>query len=186
MFTVNGVEFDMAAAPVGINHGYTKAQRDALTDDTLIKVCDQAIKMNFLVKLTKCLQVTTYNPADMKDSNNFFNFVSQWETIILAIKTHLKTYYMETPFILCVCNKTCPDVDSVCAYEFQLGEFLHESALNRGDGASYVDYPSAIVINHPTAPTGTVTISDGGDIIRNWHTMTLQQVCDSIKLQLDL
>ena len=75
-FAINGVEFDTAATPSGINHGYTKAQCDTLTDDTLIKVCNQAIKSNLPVKLTKGLQVTTYNSADMKDTNNFFNFVS--------------------------------------------------------------------------------------------------------------
>ena len=184
-FTVNGVEFDTAAAPSGISHGYTKAQRDALADETLIKVRNQVIKTNLSAKLTKGLQVTTYNPADMKDSNNFFNFVSQWETVILAIETHLKTYYMESPFTLYVRHETRPDIDAVRAYEFALGEFLRESAANGGDGASYVDSTTATAVNRPTAPAGTVTISDGGDIIRNWHTMTLQQVCDSVKLQLE-
>ena len=54
-FNVNGVEFDTAATPAGVNHGYTKAQHDALTDDTLIKVRDQAIKTNLAAKLTKGL-----------------------------------------------------------------------------------------------------------------------------------
>ena len=120
----------------------------------------------------------------MKDSNNFFNFVSQWETVILAIETHLKTYYMETPFTLYVRNETRPDADTLRAFEFELGEFLRASALNGGDGKSYVDATTATVVNRPARPVGTITISDGGDIICNWHMMTLQQVCDSVKLQL--
>ena len=183
-FAINGVEFDTATTPSGINHGYTKAQRDALTDDTLIKVHDQAIKSNLPAKLTKGLQVTTYNPADMKDTNNFFNFVSQWESVILSVETHLKTYYMETPFTLYVRTKTQPDADELCIYEMELGNFLIALADNGGDGKSYVDATTATVVNRPIHPTGIVAISGGGDIIRNWHTMSLEQVCDSVKLQL--
>ena len=62
-FTVNSVEFDTATTPVDINHGYTKVQCGTLTDDTLIKVCNQAIKTNLGAKLTKGLKVTTYNPT---------------------------------------------------------------------------------------------------------------------------
>ena len=156
--------------------------RDALTDDTLIKVCNQAIKTNLAAKLKKGLQVTIYNFADMKDSSNFFNLVSQWETIVLSIETHLKMYYMETPFTLYTSRETCPNDDLIWSYDFALGEFLGESALHGGDSEFYTDGEDRFC--HPTAPTGTVLITSGGDTIHNWHTMTLAQVCNSIKLWL--
>ena len=81
-FTVGDVQFDTTATPPAIVHGYNKTTRDALTDDTLIKVRTLVIKSNLSSKLTKGLQVTTYSPSDLKDPNNFFNFVSQWESVI--------------------------------------------------------------------------------------------------------
>eukprot|EP00977_Amphora_coffeiformis_P011241 scaffold2705_cov152-Amphora_coffeaeformis.AAC.2 len=59
-------------------------------------------------KLTKSLQVTTCNPDDRKNKNNFFNFVSSWEGNVLSIESHFKTFYMETLFTLYTYVETPP------------------------------------------------------------------------------
>ena len=76
--TIGDVTFDITT-PVNtpIIAGYDKAIRDNLTDDILIKVGTAGTKSNLIAKLTKGLQVSTYKPSNIKDPNNFFNFVLQ-------------------------------------------------------------------------------------------------------------
>ena len=180
-FNINGVDFDLGRGPTPINHGYNKAGRQALTGDQLIKVHDLAVKTNFVAKLTKGLQVSTYNPSDLKDPNNFFNFVSQWESVILSIETHFKTYCMESPFTLFVRTVTEPTEAEQAQYEFDLHDFLRQSAANGGDAQSYVD-AQAVIVNRPNPPQGATTIVNGGNILRDWHSMTLKQVQESVGL----
>ena len=37
--------------------------------------------------------------------------------------------------------------------------------------------------DRPTEPPVTVAITDGGDILRNWHTTTLAEIVESVKAQ---
>ena len=80
------------------------------------------------------------------------------------------------------------DVDTLLAYQHELGEFLCNSALFDGDNTSYVDDSGMtnVTVNRPVQPAGTLMLSSGGDIICNWHRMTLAQVCESVCLQLDM
>ncbi len=181
-FGIGGVTFDTGATPAPVNHGYTKAQRDALTDDTLIKVHDLATKSNLDAKLTKGLQVTTFNPTDLKDSSNFFNFVSQWEAVILQIETHLKTYFMESPFTLAQEEITAVTAVERRDYEFRLTAFLAASAANNGNAQSYVDATNATNVTRPVEPQGTTRITEGGFILRDWHNMSLNEVAKSVTL----
>ena len=181
-FTLNNVNFDTTRARATINHGYTKAQRTALTGDALIKVHDLAVKTNFVAKLTKGLQVTTYDPADLKNPNNFFNFASQWESILLSIESHLKTYSMTSPFSLFREVITPPSEADMQAYQMELHNFLTESGANGGDANFYVDGTTATRHDRPDPPTGTTVIEIGGDILRDWHTMKLNEVVDSVDL----
>ena len=57
--------------------GFDLAACAALANDNLCKVCDAATKSKLEAKLTKSLQVSTFNPSEMKDKNNFFNFENQ-------------------------------------------------------------------------------------------------------------
>ena len=55
---IHGVTYDIrryGRAPAAINHGHTRASRDALADDTLIKVHDLATRSNLPAKLSKGL-----------------------------------------------------------------------------------------------------------------------------------
>ena len=191
-FTINGVAFDTTARPGAIVHGYDAAARAALTGDTLIKVRNLASKSNLDAKLTKGLQVSTFNPADMKDSTNFFNFVSQWEAVILQMETHLKTYYMESPFTLFTSTTAPVPEDQMTIYEFEIGEYLRDQNIARLAGAvvaadSYTVTSAGgtlTTVNRPAKPTGAYTIDDGGDILREWHNMSLKEVLHSVELQL--
>ena len=132
--TIGDVTFDITA-PVNtpITAGYDKATRDSLTDDILIKVRSAATKSNLIAKLTKGLQVSTYKPSDIKDPNNFFNFVSQWEAVILSMETHLNTYYMLTPFKLYRTTRRRASNDEMLVYQTRLAAFLEAIALNSGN-----------------------------------------------------
>ena len=174
--------FDATAAPAAINHGCTKAQRDALTDDQLIKVRDLAVKCSLAAKLTKGLQVSTCNPADLKDPNNFFNFVSQWESVILNFETHFKTFCMESPFTLFIKNETTVTDAQRDQCQFELQAFLQNSATNGGTPYVYTDPTSGDDVLRPEAPTAAFTIEEGGNILRDWHTMSLAQVQESVAL----
>ena len=61
---------------------FNEAARTALTGDGLRKVRDAATTSNLDDKITKTLQASSFNPTDMKDPNNFFNFVNQWQSIL--------------------------------------------------------------------------------------------------------
>ena len=186
MTTIGNLTFDttrVVAAPVV--HGYDRASRAALADDTLIKVRDLATRSNLDGKLTKGLQVTSYNPSDLKDSNNFFNFVSTWEGVILSIETHLKTYFMETPFTIVNQRVTEPTEAERRAYEFDLLIFLSASS-DAGGTAESCDETLAdgtVVTNErPVPPTGTVALVEVGNLLRDWHNITLAQVVESMDL----
>ena len=182
--SVGDVVFDLSkTVAVVVNHGYDKAQRAALTDDILIKVRDAAVKCNLDAKITKGLQVTTYNPEDLKNPSNFFNFVSSWEAIMLQIETHFKTFYMGSPFTLFILERDPVTEDDLQIYEWNLTKFLTDSAANSGDHLSYNDGTNDIF--RPVEPKGALTLRNGGNILRDWHTMTLQQVIASVRAFLD-
>ena len=186
MPTIDGIDFDTTRRiTTSLSLGYTKAQRDGLADAELIKVRDAAVKTNLTAKLTKGLQVSTYNPTDLKDPNNFFNFVSTWESVILQIDTHLKTFHMQSPFSFFKEEVTNPTEAELRDHEFDLSTFLMESAANGGNALSYTDTASGNVVNRPPAPTGTVTLVHDGNILTAWHTLTLDQVAASVRLQVD-
>eukprot|EP00977_Amphora_coffeiformis_P021331 scaffold9179_cov159-Amphora_coffeaeformis.AAC.1 len=130
-------------------------------------------------------------------------------TLVLSIKSHLKMFYMETPFTLYSRTETEPsqtelefyqvtlnaflsngDEPSQTELEFYqvtLNAFLSNSLIENGDGDSYTNTAltgDAGIVFRPDPPPSIVTIRSAGNIIREWHTMTLEQVVDSVKLQL--
>ena len=76
---------------------------------------------------------------------------------------------------------TPPSNDQKKAYQFDLTNFLIDSAQRRGDANSYTDQNGNDVLR-PTPPASTFVIADAGNLLRNWHTMTLEQVLDSVRL----
>jgi hypothetical protein len=173
-FTLGGIVFDTAAKPLPVVHGYSKSQRDNLTDDSLIKVYEHAVKSNLSDKLTKGLQVTTFNPSDMKDKNNFFVFVAQWQTVVLMMESHLSTYYMQSAFQLFKIEVTEVSSDAMLMYQGAL--LSHLTAIGAG---------AAAVPARPTEPVGVMSITGGTEsILISWFSLSLEDVTKSVEAQI--
>eukprot|EP00977_Amphora_coffeiformis_P009381 scaffold2165_cov73-Amphora_coffeaeformis.AAC.1 len=87
----------------------------------------------------------------MKNKNNFFNCVSSWESNVLSIESHLKTFYMETPFTLYSRTETEPSQTKLEFYQVTLNTFFSNSLIENGDGDSY---------------TSTTLTGDAGIVLR--------------------
>eukprot|EP00977_Amphora_coffeiformis_P006567 scaffold1406_cov167-Amphora_coffeaeformis.AAC.1 len=106
----------------------------------------------------------------MKNKNNFFNFVSSWESNVLSIESHLKTFYMETHFTLYSRTETEASQTELKFYQVTLNAFLSNSLIENGDGNSY---------------TSTALTGDAGLVLRPVPPpSTVKRVVDSVKLQL--
>ena len=82
-------------------------------------------------------------------------------------------------------NPPNPDVQAL--YEAQLAQFLIGNAHFNGDGQVYTDTSGAAPrdVNRPAAPATTVTIFNTNlNVLRDWHALTLEQVVESVSLQL--
>ena len=110
------IEFNTAVEQAPVTTTYNEATRTALTGDTLVKVHDLAIKSNLPDKLTKQLQVTTFDPSKLKNSNNFFNL----QTYIQLMETHFTAFYIKSPFHLVKCTTTPPLVADIEMHNAQL------------------------------------------------------------------
>ena len=73
----------------------------------------------------------------MKDKNNFFVFVSQWESVIIQMDTHIRAFYMQSAFNIYRENVTNPTDDMMLAYRVQLGTFIVESQRWGGTADEY-------------------------------------------------
>eukprot|EP00977_Amphora_coffeiformis_P014815 scaffold4225_cov183-Amphora_coffeaeformis.AAC.1 len=96
----------------------------------------------------------------MKNKNNFFNFVSSWESNVLSIESHLKTFYIETPFTLYSRTETEASQTELEFYQVTLNTFLSNSLIENGDGNSYTSTAltgDAGIVLHPVPPPSTVT-----------------------------
>eukprot|EP00977_Amphora_coffeiformis_P013291 scaffold3422_cov150-Amphora_coffeaeformis.AAC.1 len=94
---------------------------------------------------------------------------------------------METLFTLYSRTETEESQTELEFYQVTLNAFLSNSLIENGDGNSYTSTTltgDAGLVLCPVPPPSTVTIRAAGNIIREWHTMTLEQVVDSVKLQL--
>lgn len=98
----NGITItvDVAHVAAPIQTGFDAAERDALADDTLVKVRDKATKSNLPVKFALSLQVSSFDPKHLGDKGNFFSYVTDWQTSLSLIREHLRAFYMETPFLI--------------------------------------------------------------------------------------
>ena len=114
------------------------------------------------------------------------------------METHLNTYYMMTPFTLYRTRSRRASNDELLVYQTRLAAFLEASQLAGGDSHCYELTPARPAVpavgnpgdlNHvpaqgpvaavyeyrPTEPPTTVSITDGGNILRNTSLLTLPQ-----------
>jgi hypothetical protein len=132
--------------------GYDRTIRAGLVADTYIKVYDAAVKPKLAQKLTKGLQVTSFDPSDLKNTDNFFVFVSNWQNTTIMIESHLKTFFMDTVFNV---------VDLV--------EVTPATSTAGAAGAAPTITPAVYAIQELAA-----------NLIEEWHSVTLHQVSVSV------
>ena len=193
---VNGITiaFDMTTVNANITTAYDKAARDALTGDTLVKVRAMATKSNLPDKLTKSLQVSSFDPSEMKNSSNFFNFVGQWQTYVGLMENHLEAFHMTSPFFLVHVQVTLPTARAREDYESELTAFLLVAKAT-GIASRTYDPDSGLLsqfndgtndIARPAEPAGTSTIVDAGtNLLTAWQTVSFETVLESVKLMYD-
>ena len=194
--TINGIKiaFDTTTVNGTITTAYDKAARDALAGDTLVKVRAMATKSNLPDKLTKSLQVSSFDPSEMKNSSNFFNFVGQWQTYVGLMENHLQAFHMTSPFNLIRVQVTTPTMAEKEDYQAELAAFLVGSkatgAINHvhdpGTGLLSQFNDGTNDIDRPVEPTGTSAIVDAGlNLLTAWQAVTYDQVIASVRLMHD-
>ena len=83
--------------PIG---GFSRATRTALTGTDKIKIKMQIIKKVLPNPMSASLQVSSYDPAEMADSGNFFHLVADWRTNMASLWQHMESTYMHNVFYL--------------------------------------------------------------------------------------
>ena len=192
------ITLDNHQAPkAAITTAFDETARANLTDDALRKVRDAATKSNLDDKITKSLQVSSFNPTDMKDPNNFFNFVNQWQAILGLMKEHLQAFFMDSVFNLLAMQVTGALTEnqrleySARILAFTTDALAAESAnvariTRDADGliTSYNDGTNDV--NRPAAPaTGTTVVSLDHNLLESIEGVTLEQVVASVKIFYD-
>ena len=185
------IQFDTGAVQGAITTAHDEASRTALAGDTLIKVCDSATKSNLPDKLTKQLQVTTFDPSELKNTNNFFNFVGQWQSYIQLMETHMTAFYMKSPFHLVHKTMLPATASQMEQYNTILNAFLADAyavaAADRtvdpdtGLVTAYTD--AGNTVSRPAPPTTTFNITSMGvDLLTQWQNVSIEQVLDSVEV----
>ena len=93
--------FNLAAVHAGALTGCTRAERAAIVGADLVKLKENIVKQ-------KCLQhpfslvgnVSSFDPAHLKDTNNFFRFVTSWREQVKTMKSFLDGYYLSNVFTI--------------------------------------------------------------------------------------
>jgi hypothetical protein len=151
---VNGVTFDLTITGSNVvATGYDRTICAGLVADTYIKVYDAAVKPKLAQKLTKGLQVTSFDPADLKNTDNFFVFVSNWQNTTIMIESHLKTFYMNSVFNVVDLVEVTPAFST----------------------------PSSTSGGAPTITPAVYAMDEiAANLIEEWHSVTLRQVSLSV------
>ena len=92
--------FNLNAVAAQTSGGYSRASRAALTGEALVKVKDSAVKKVLKPPLTANVQVSSFDPSQMTDKSNFFNFVGSWRSNSQILRQHVESYYMQNVFVL--------------------------------------------------------------------------------------
>ena len=149
----NDTTFDLTKVSANVIGGYDRATRIALKNDALVKVKEAAVKKVLPTLLSSTIQVTTFDPSEMKESTNFFNFVSSWRTDSAILRQHAVSYYMHNVFNIVKVSRA--------------------EAVDATTGTPILDANGN--------PTYTYTVVQVGDLFELWPHLTLKEVFDSCK-----
>ena len=173
------------ASPQADSAGWTRAERDALQNEGLVKFRDNVTRNKGLVKfrenvtrkllkvpLSKNLAVTSFKPSEMDSKTNFFNAIGQWSQASLQFNTWLRTHHVDTIFYI----KHEVIIPAIPAVQAVVGQ----PAIPAANGQPAVPAVQAVqaraaVPERRTAPTV-------GNLFDIWNTVTLREVFDSCQL----
>jgi len=95
------VKFDLAqAAPKATSAGYTRAIRESLKNEGLVKFRDAFIKKLIKVPLSSNLLVSSYKPSEMGEKTNFFTTVSNWSEASLYLASWMRSHFADNVFTI--------------------------------------------------------------------------------------
>ena len=92
--------FNLQQRTQEVSGGHSRQTRTALAGEALVKVKDSAVKKILSKGLSSNVQVASFDPKDMHDKDNFFNFVSSWRTSSLLLRQHLQSHCMLNVFVM--------------------------------------------------------------------------------------
>ncbi|RME53506.1 hypothetical protein D6783_01855, partial [Candidatus Woesearchaeota archaeon] len=95
------VSFNLTrAAPVASNAGYTRATRDALQNEGLVKFRDSFVKKLSKVPLSCSMQVASFKPSEMNEKSNFFYTIAQFAQSAMFFATWFRSHFADNVFQL--------------------------------------------------------------------------------------
>ena len=134
--------------------GYDRSTRVNLSGEALIKVKETAVKKVLSPPLTSTVQVSSFEPSEINDKENFFNFVGDWRTSSLTLSQHLTAYYMQNVFIVARIEAT-PQIDPVT-------------------NVQAVDSQGLPIFNH--------NVVEDDSLFDSWHNLSKQAVAESVRI----
>ena len=90
--------FNLAAKSTTLTGGYTRTSRKALKDEALVKVKFSAVRKIIDPPFSSIAQITSFDPAHMKESSSFFNFIGGWRSDTMMLQQHVNAFYMGNVF----------------------------------------------------------------------------------------
>ena len=122
--------FDLTDCTQQVLGGCSHATHTALTGESLIKFKDLAVKKILSKELLSNVQVASFDPEDMNDKDNFFNFVSSWCTSSLMLRQHTQSCHMLNVFVM-VAMGCCQATDAATGQPaVQNGQPAMEDCVN--------------------------------------------------------
>ena len=154
--TTSGVALNFSTAVAGSGGGYTRAQRQGLADEALIKVKESAVRKILVNVISTINVVDSYEPSKIGEKNNFFNFIGGWQNNVNSLRQHAMSYHMHPVFDY---------IEVVASFT-----------------PAYTPPPSPGGTVAARVPdTTTYTVNEIGSLFDLWHNFTPEQVLESIR-----
>ena len=120
------VTFDFnQAQPIATSAGYTRAIREKLENEGLVKFRESFIKKIVKTPLSSNLQVSSYKPSEMQEKQNFFYAISQFAQAILYFGSWFRSHFADNVFVIQeVVETTDPTTGAVTKTSNELGDLL--------------------------------------------------------------
>jgi hypothetical protein len=136
--------------------GYDRATRAGITGADQIKLKETACKKILKQPLSATRQVTTFDPSEMHESSNFFNFIGGWRSNVMTLQQHCTAYYMHNVFMMC-----------------RIGPDPNQPVM----GAN--NTPVLDANGNPTF-ADRVIVTD--NLFESWHFLTMAIVAESVRI----